>query len=221
MVSLTCGQRCLQIILVIFNTVVLLCGITLLAIGLVACVSLSKYSKTDATVYGFAVSLVLLGVITFFLGMIGCCAACKESLCKLILYAMLLLIVILCELAAGIGALVMKDKVKEKFTLGVKDAVKNYYKNPDLKSVIDKIQNELGCCGAVSEKEYNNEIPPSCFRDNIIYKMGCVEAIDAYVKKYMAIIVICSFVFALLQILSFVFTTCLCNAVRRSKAEQY
>ncbi|KAH8848984.1 CD63 antigen [Schistosoma japonicum] len=221
MVALTCGQRCLQIILVIFNTVVLLCGTTLLVVGLVACVSLSKYSKTDVTVRGFAVSLVILGVITFFLGMIGCCAACKESLCKLILYAMLLLIVILCEVAAGIGALVMKDEVREKFTIGVKDAVKNYYNNPDLKSVIDKIQDELECCGAESEKEYNKEIPLSCFKDNIIHKMGCVEAIDVYVKKYMAIIVICTFVFALLQILSFVFTICLCNAIRRSKAEQY
>ncbi|CAH8448765.1 unnamed protein product [Heterobilharzia americana] len=170
MPALSCGQRCLQIMLIVFNIVVFICGIALVAVGLVACISLNRYSKDiDATVYGFAVFLIVLGVVIFFLGIIGCCGACNESVYKLTLYSLLLFVIIVSEFASSVGALVLKEKVKEKLTIAVKDAVQDYNKNPDLKSVVDEIQEAIGCCGADSPSDYDTP-PQSCYDNGELFK---------------------------------------------------
>nr|CAH8822080.1 unnamed protein product [Trichobilharzia regenti] len=171
MSTLTCGQRCLQIVLIIANILVFICGMALVTIGIISCLSIIQYSKdVDVAIYGLAVFITTLGVIIFFIGIIGCCGACNESVYKLTFYATVLFIIILCEIAGGIGALVLKDKVKEKFRKAIEDAVREYGNNPDLSVLVDSIQSGVGCCGANSPNDYK-EPPPSCFSGNRRYEM--------------------------------------------------
>ncbi|CAH8823962.1 unnamed protein product [Trichobilharzia szidati] len=189
----------------------------LVTIGIISCLSVNQYSRdVDVAIYGLAVFITVLGVVVFFLGIIGCCGACNESVYKLTLYATLLFIIILCEFAGGIGALVLKDKVKEKFKKAIEDAVRQYGRNPDLSALVDSIQTGVGCCGANSPNDYQEQ-PPSCFKDGRRYETGCVSALGELFRKYMILIVIFSFAFAGLQIVCFMFTVCLCNAIRHSK----
>jgi hypothetical protein len=55
--------------------------------------------------------LIAMGAFVFLVGFLGCCGAIKESKCMLGLYIFFLVLVMAGELAAGIIAIIYKDKV--------------------------------------------------------------------------------------------------------------
>ncbi|CAH8491330.1 unnamed protein product [Schistosoma bovis] len=166
MASLSCGYKCLQIFLVVFNVLVCTCGIVAVVIGSLSQVAINKYSTgVDSNIKCLVIFVIALGcflVVFGFLGFFG--LVTKNTFC-LILYTSLLSTVVLIEIAGGVVAVVLRKDVKAQFQSLIKSSVSEYSKNPDLKKLLDKIQTEFHCCGSESPKDYistKQTIPDSC-----------------------------------------------------------
>ncbi|KAF5402771.1 hypothetical protein PHET_03886 [Paragonimus heterotremus] len=80
MVKLSCGYKCLQCMLIVFNAIIIGCGIALIVVGSIAEVNLKKYSGTDdAYLHGFVIFVIAFGCFLTVLGIFGFCGACKKS----------------------------------------------------------------------------------------------------------------------------------------------
>ncbi|CAH8823704.1 unnamed protein product [Trichobilharzia szidati] len=220
MASLSCGYKCLQIFLVIFNILVFACGIALIVIGSLAQVAINKYSAgLDANLKGLVIFIIVLGCVVFLLGFLGFCGACTKNVCCLTMYAIMLSVIVAAEIGAGIAAVVLKDDVKKHFTATVRSSVAVYSSNPELQKLIDKIQSEFKCCGSESSNDYNatgQTVPDSCTdpATKVPYTDGCSNKVISFFEKYLVAVVVAAFVFALLQLLCIVFAICVIRAIK-------
>ncbi|CAH8291179.1 unnamed protein product [Schistosoma intercalatum] len=225
MASLSCGYKCLQILLVIFNILVFACGIALIVIGSLSQVAINNYSSgIDSSIKGLVIFVIVLGCFLFLLGFLGFCGACTKNTCCLILYAILLSIMVAAEIAAGITAAVLRDEVKSQFLSLVKSSVNEYSKNPDFKDFLDKIQQEFQCCGSESSGDYTSSgqtVPDSCkdTKTKAIYSDGCSYKVISFFEKYIVAVLVAAFVFAILQLLCIVFAICVIRAIKSGDSD--
>ncbi|CAH8485229.1 unnamed protein product [Schistosoma intercalatum] len=220
MASLSCGYKCLQIFLVVFNVLVCTCGIVAVVIGSLSQVAINKYSTgVDSNIKCLVIFVIALGcflVVFGFLGFFG--LVTKNTFC-LILYTSLLSTVVLIEIAGGVVAAVLRKDVKAQFQSLIKSSVSEYSKNPDLKKLLDKIQTEFHCCGSESPKDYistKQTIPDSCKNPEtkIIYLDGCSCKVIDFYEKYIIAVLVAVFVFAILQLSCIVFAICVIRAIK-------
>ncbi|TPP60354.1 Tetraspanin [Fasciola gigantica] len=231
MVSLSCGYKCLQAILVMMNIVVAICGIALIVVGSVAEVNFKRYgTQDDVYLRAFIIFIIAFGCFITLVGIFGFCGACKKSVVCLTLYIIFLLILILAGLAAGIAGFVLKNKVKEYVTKSMTEAF-DKYKDPPYQKIIDTIQKDVGflqstnllqfqlkCCGANGTWTGPGSTPTSCQgSDGRFYTDGCVKNAQEFLKKNILIVAGCVFGFALIQILGIVFAACVCQAIKRGE----
>ncbi|CAH8468850.1 unnamed protein product [Schistosoma turkestanicum] len=225
MASLSCGYKCLQTILVIFNILVLACGIALVVIGGLAQYSIDHYSADiGSNSRALVIFVLVLGCFLFLLGVLGFCGACTKNTCCLILYAILLSVMVAAEIAAGIAAAVLKDEVKTQFLSLAKNAVKEYSKNPKTKEFLDKIQQEFQCCGSESANDYISSaqsIPASCTNPStsLPYSEGCANKLVAFFEKYIIAVIVAAFVFAIIQMMCIVSTICVIQAIKSGDSD--
>ncbi|KAA0185178.1 Tetraspanin [Fasciolopsis buskii] len=192
MVSLSCGYKCLQVILVIMNVVVTLCGIALIVVGSLSLANFSKYGTSDGDyLKAFAIFIVAFGCFITLVGIFGFCGACKKSVYCLTL-------------------------VKEYFAKGIEQAFAKY-DDPMYKKFVDTIQKDLKCCGINGTWTGSGTIPASCQGPSGPYTDGCVKNVQQFFKKNILIVAVCVFVFALIQILGIVFAVCVCQAIKRGE----
>ncbi|KER24219.1 hypothetical protein T265_08065 [Opisthorchis viverrini] len=228
MVSLSCGYKCLQCMLVVFNVVVICCGIALIVVGSIAQVQLKTYlTSEDAQLMAFVIFIIAFGCFLTVVGSFGFCGACKKNVCCLTMYIIFLVIFILGGVAAGIAGFVLKDHVRcELFCILVKEYVDKVltqtyktYNEEVSKKLIDLIQKDLGCCGPDGTWPPGlGQVPDSC-RDSsgLQYTQGCSAALDKFIEKNILAVALCVFLFALLQILALVFAVCVCKAIQRGE----
>ncbi|CAH8564709.1 unnamed protein product [Heterobilharzia americana] len=189
MASLSCGYKCLQIFLVIFNILVFACGIALIVIGSLAQVAINKYSAgIDTNVKGLVIFIIILGCVVFLLGFLGFCGACTKNVCCLTMYAIFLSVIVAAEIGAGIAAVVLKEDVKQHFAAVVKSSISEYSNNPELKKLLDKIQSEFKCCGSQSSADYTTtgQMAPSSCKDpktGVTYTEGCSDKVMPSLKN--------------------------------------
>ncbi|KAK4474079.1 hypothetical protein MN116_002647 [Schistosoma mekongi] len=225
MASLSCGYKCLQCLLIIFNILVFACGIALIVIGSMSQVAINNYSTgIDSNIKGLVIFIIILGCFLFLLGFLGFCGACTKNTCCLTMYAILLSVMVAAEIGAGIAAVVLKEDVKTHFLSLVKSSVSEYSKNPDIKKLLDKIQTEFKCCGSESSADYTSSgqaVPSSCKESNngLTYSEGCSYKVISFFEKYLIAVVVAAFVFAILQILCIVFAACVIRAIKSGDSD--
>ncbi|CAH8452093.1 unnamed protein product [Heterobilharzia americana] len=169
--GLSCGYKCLQLLLVIFNCGVFVCGIGLIAAGAVALNSVVNHWKDiEPPLQYLIITIIVLGCILFILGALGMFGACTKNVCLLTTYCVLLGLLIIGQIGAGIAAIIYKPKVKEHITDALKSIVSRYYSNEHFKKVLDEVQTKLKCCGAESPDDYRSNVPDSCKSSGQTYK---------------------------------------------------
>nr|CAX72805.1 CD63 antigen [Schistosoma japonicum] len=225
MPTLSCGYKCLQFLLITFNILVFACGIALIVIGSLSQVAVNNYSTgIDSNIKGLVIFIIILGCFLFLLGFLGFCGACTKNTCCLTIYAILLSVMVAAEIGVGIAAAVLKEDVKTSFVSVVRNSVSEYSKNPDIQNLSDKIQTEFKCCGSESSIDYTStgqSVPSSCTDSDtgLAYQEGCSNKIIAFFEKYLIAVVVAAFAFAILQILSIVFTVCIIRAIKSGDTE--
>ncbi|CAH8491349.1 unnamed protein product [Schistosoma bovis] len=88
MASLSCGYKCLQIFLVVFNVLVCTCGIVAVVIGSLSQVAINKYSTgVDSNIKCLVIFVIALGcflVVFGFLGFFG--LVTKNTFCLILFH---------------------------------------------------------------------------------------------------------------------------------------
>ncbi|GAA50200.1 cd63 antigen-like [Clonorchis sinensis] len=86
MASLSCGYKCLQCMLLIFNVVVILCGIGLMIAGGIAEYNVATYlSKDVIELHAFVIFIIAFGFLLTVTGILGFAGTCVRNACFLTL----------------------------------------------------------------------------------------------------------------------------------------
>jgi len=94
--------RYLKVPLIVFNVILWILGIILIALGGVAVNALKQISALETV--SIPAGLIVLGVFLIILTVVGCVVAYKEKLVGLIFYTVLILILLICLIGVGGGA---------------------------------------------------------------------------------------------------------------------
>ncbi|XP_078586603.1 tetraspanin-8-like [Branchiostoma floridae x Branchiostoma japonicum] len=181
-----CCASIIKTCLFIFNFIFWVAGAVLLGVGIwlrvdpgVAQVVSGELNMT--WFYNACYVLIAAGVITMIVGFLGCCGAIKESKCMLMTFAILLGLLFVIELAAGILAIVYKDKVGEYARQSFTDALAGETiesKNDDFQSAVRGIQSKFTCCGLTATNNWALPCLESTCVCNIITQTGCKAVIS-------------------------------------------
>ncbi|XP_022339766.2 tetraspanin-33-like [Crassostrea virginica] len=158
-------------VLFFFNLLCWLFGGVIIGIGIWAYLEKQKYySKEIESVYDvifdMAIVFFVLGVIIFILGYAGCIGALRENIFLLKFYYFAMLAIFLILLVFAVLAFVFRDKFRQKLTSLLQDnLVITYQDDPDKQSTIDWMQEELGCCGVNTYRDWNKNQYYNCSND--------------------------------------------------------
>nr|KAG5687963.1 hypothetical protein BaRGS_023087 [Batillaria attramentaria] len=134
---------------------------------------------------------IAFGCVIVFVAFIGCCGAVRESQCMLGTFFISLFIVFAILLGIGIWAFVERNDVDahtielQRLTNNmVRNAVRNYYADPESEKFMDSVQRRFRCCGADNAggdyvRGSTQEPPASC--DMAYQRRSCIPVYFRYV----------------------------------------
>ncbi|XP_068454076.1 CD63 antigen [Clinocottus analis] len=229
------GMKFVKFLLFFFNFIFWLCGLALIVVGILVQVGIHKtLLMKDVSASAAPVVIIALGVVIFFIAFFGCCGAWKENYCMVTTFAILLLLIILVEIAAVIVGYVFRNKLSNIVQDSLTDMIAGYANGTDeFKSTVDKLQEDLKCCGANSSSDWRafgidgNSVPdsccvtlaPDCGKGTMtdaakVHQKGCHDALEAFLKKNILWVIVAALIIAGLQILGIVFSCLLMRGIR-------
>lgn len=169
--------------MIFFNFLIFLCGVTLLAVGIWVSVDGSSFLKIFGSLSSSAMQfvnvgyfLIAAGAVLFALGFLGCYGAHTENKCALMMFFFILLIIFIAEVAAAVVALVYTSMAEHLLTLLVVPTIKkDYGSQKDFTQVWNTTMEGLKCCGFNNYTDFedspylkeNHVFPPYCCFDNV------------------------------------------------------
>ncbi|XP_063056107.1 tetraspanin-1 [Engraulis encrasicolus] len=168
-----------KVMMILFNMLIFLAGVTLLAVGIWVSVDGSSFLKvlgpfsTNAMQFvnvGFF--CIAIGAVLVLLGFMGCYGAQKESRCLLLLFFAVILIIFIAEVAAGVVALAYSSFAEGILKAWATTALKEQYgKDPVVTKIWNTTMTELKCCGFTNYTDFSDSYyfsqnsqsyPPTC-----------------------------------------------------------
>ncbi|XP_054458804.1 tetraspanin-1 [Anoplopoma fimbria] len=168
-----------KLMMVLFNLLIFLCGLTLLAMGIWVSVDggsflrlLGPFSGQGMQFVNVGFFCIVIGAVLLLLGFLGCCGARKESKCLLLTFFSIILIIFIAEVAAGVVALAYSSFAEGILKAWATPALqKDYGRDPVVTKIWNTTMTEVECCGFTNytdflgskfEKENGGSLPPSC-----------------------------------------------------------
>ncbi|XP_061883918.1 tetraspanin-1 [Entelurus aequoreus] len=161
--------------MVFFNLLIILGGLTLLAMGIWASVDegtylqlLDPFSSRGLQQVNVGFFCIALGAFLLVLGLLGCCGAGKESKCLLLTFFSIILVLFIAELAAAVVALTYSSFAEEILRAWATPALqKDYGSDPVLSNMLNDTMSELKCCGFTNYTDFvgshfAGNLPPTC-----------------------------------------------------------
>lgn len=171
----------IKTMMIIFNFLIFLCGVALLAVGIWVSVDGSSFLKIFGPLSSHAMQfvnvgyfLIAAGAVLFALGFLGCYGAHTENKCALMMFFFILLIIFIAEIAAAVVALVYTTMAEHFLTLVVVPTIKkDYGSQKDFTQVWNTTMEGLKCCGFNNYTDFedspylkeNYVFPPYCCFD--------------------------------------------------------
>ncbi|XP_046517998.1 tetraspanin-1 [Equus quagga] len=145
----------IRTMMIIFNTIIFLCGAALLAVGIWVSVDGPSFLKVFGPLSSSAMQfvnvgyfLIAAGAVLFALGFLGCYGAHAENKCALMTFFLVLLIIFIAEIAAAVVALVYTTLAEQFLTLLIVPTIKKEYgSQKDFTQVWNSTMEGLKCCG--------------------------------------------------------------------------
>jgi len=230
-----CGNKCVKYSVFLFNFLVFVIGIAVLALSLSIRFSneVQKYFQNLLIKGGSTISLehmyiplyvlAAIGSLLILTGFLGCCGAWCENTCLLAIFFSIILILFVAELACGIALFVNKDKIRDEVFKGVGEAFKTYSTDNEVKDSIDSMQQQMKCCGCtnatVDYTKLGNNIPPSCHENNDpskhIFDKGCCQKVWDEGMSQIGVVAGIAIGILVIELLAMIFSCILCQAFRR------
>lgn len=173
----------IKTMMILFNFLIFLCGVALLAVGIWVSVDGPSFLKTFGPLSSSAMQfvnvgyfLIAAGAVLFALGFLGCYGAHTENKCALLMFFFILLLIFIAEVAAAVVALVYTSMAEHFLTLLVVDTIKkDYGSQKDFTQVWNSTMEGLKCCGFNNYTDFedspyltkNNVFPPYCCSDDV------------------------------------------------------
>nr|VZH99990.1 unnamed protein product [Spirometra erinaceieuropaei] len=203
--------NCLRVLTIIFNFVVFLCGILLVAF---ASYVLHQFNTVfyglKAQEYGVVIGLLVLGLLIFFLGFLGCCGAWKESICMLTTFATIIGILLVVQVIVAIVGFVYKDEIP-KIAKEYLDRALEEAKSQGGSPIMQEIERTFHCCGVSGPLDYGAKLPESCGTSSV----GCAQLAEDYIRGHSTTLFIVAIVVALLQLAAVIVACCLQSNIRK------
>nr|XP_057923477.1 tetraspanin-8-like [Doryrhamphus excisus] len=218
-------NKCIKYLLFFFNLLFWLSGCIILGVSIYLKVSKNGNVITDESLPGVDL-LIAVGVIIMVLGFLGCCGAIKENRCLLILFFASLLLIFILLLAAGILGAVGESKVKD----WVKERLQKFLplssQPENVRMDLEKLQEELKCCGLVNGASDWDVVPASCrcatpgpdCDASGVYSTSCSSQIVRLLEKNMEVVIGIAFAIAILLIAGMVFSMILYCQIGKENA---
>nr|KAF6380765.1 tetraspanin 1 [Myotis myotis] len=145
----------IKTMMILFNFLIFLCGVALLAVGIWVSVDGPSFLKIFGPLSSSAMQfvnvgyfLIAAGAVLFALGFLGCYGAHTENKCALMMFFFILLIIFIAEVAAAVVALVYTSVAEHYLTLlAVQTIKKDYGSQKDFTQVWNSTMEGLKCCG--------------------------------------------------------------------------
>lgn len=177
----------MQISLLLANAVVLLFGLSVVAVGTWAMTTENEYllianRPVDPELTRLPLSMIVAGVfvaVLALLGMVGGVFVKTMSGRTLLgVYSFVLCLLIVSEVGAGAAAISFQSRIEDTFEKSANVSILNYGTNENISKVWDTFQQDHHCCGSASYKSYrmvfyNNTLPESCCNFTRIDKTQC------------------------------------------------
>ncbi|XP_072105776.1 CD63 antigen isoform X1 [Mobula birostris] len=222
------GMKCIKYLMFIFNFLFWISGIALIVVGIVVQTKLNgTLHITSVAASGAPIVIIIVGVIINFVAFFGCCGAWNENYCMITTFAVLLVLIFLVEIAAAIAGYVFKDQIRDAFEKSFNNTMEQY--NQTTSNDVDNWQTQFHCCGSVDYRDWfpqlNDTVPDSCckreFRgcgrntsDSNIYRRGCVQLINDWLKNNIVIVAGVALGIALFQLLGIIFACVLMKGIK-------
>ncbi|KAK6178466.1 hypothetical protein SNE40_013254 [Patella caerulea] len=163
-----------------FNFIFWMAGAGMVGIGIWAFVEKNKFYHQEIqsiydVMFDLSVVFLVLGVIIFILGFSGCIGALRENTYLLKFFYIVMILIFVAEITLGVIAFVFRDKAKQTITdMFQENFIPRYEDDPDAKSFIDWIQENIHCCGVTSNgyKDWNQNMYFNCTTSNLS-KLSC------------------------------------------------
>ncbi|XP_048746665.1 tetraspanin-7-like [Ostrea edulis] len=240
--STTAAVGCMKTLLMIFNFIFWVTGISILALGIWTKVDLYKYMELSTIYYKDSPwILIAVGALIVIVGSFGCCCTAKGNVVLLYMYGLFLVLVFAVELGAGAAGFFYKGKLEQGFKEGLENALKQYGNG---NQAMDELQTQLHCCGSKSyvdwfstpweeTKNGSRAVPRSCCKTDVCNNMdvkdanvtdinttGCYTKVVDFMQSNMAVIAGVAFGISFFQLLGALLACCLAKRVNKSKYEQ-
>ncbi|XP_076015515.1 tetraspanin-1 isoform X2 [Genypterus blacodes] len=172
-----------KVMMAVFNFLIFLGGLTLLAMGIWVTVDGSSFLQLLGPFSSQAMQFVhvgffciAIGAILILLGLLGWCASYKDNKCLLLLFFSIIMIIFIAEVAAAVVALSYSAFAEGILRAWARPALHSQYgSDPVVTKIWNTTMMELNCCGFTNytdfvgseyEKQSGGQLPASCCHSN-------------------------------------------------------
>ncbi|GIY64074.1 tetraspanin-11 [Caerostris darwini] len=137
------------------NCVILVCGISVFAVGVWTFADKSFMERllgTDLYVSSTAI-LIATGVIVTIISFLGCFGAIKEIKCMLLTFFIILFMIFIIMLVGGILGYVFRNEVEKQMETEMITSVPLYKNETAVTDAWDAVQEYFKCCGIVVDSD--------------------------------------------------------------------
>ncbi|KAK7098752.1 CD151 antigen-like [Littorina saxatilis] len=240
-----CSLPFLRSLMVVFNVIFWMTGLTFLAVGIWALISRHDYiSLLGNNTYSATTFLFLsVGIIIILVGFLGCLGALHEIRCCLVTFAFLLLVIFVMEAISGVLAYMYESAIREELARNLNQTMmEGYGFVPAITKAVNSMQRDFHCCGADGKDGFqdwrysqwtamdttDNIVPDSCCispsdgcgvsgHPSNIYLTGCWESLELFLKSHLIIIGGIGLGFCCLQIFGIIFACCMARKIKEAK----
>jgi len=225
-----CAASTVKCLVVFFNMLACLAGISLIvsgSVGLTIGKKLLEERLTHVSGVGgldvlkhlnsILIGIIVLGSIIFVMGFLGCAGGLLESPCLLGLFLFPMILLILIQLGVGIAAFVLKDRAEKDLSdLIVKTVNATVHADEKelakIKTIWIKLMEDFQCCGLDGTNQSIHRMNLTCnvTVPNPSDKDGCQNKVVAKLDGYIIIAGVIVLLFILFELTSVIFVCCLC-----------
>ncbi|KAK7477565.1 hypothetical protein BaRGS_00031170 [Batillaria attramentaria] len=229
-----CSVPFLRSLMVVFNVIFWLTGLTFLAVGIWALASKHDYiNLLGNNTYSVTTFLFLsVGVIVIL--------RCVRSGAVSLHFAFLLLVIFVMEAISGVLAYMYESAIREELTRNLNRTITEEYNfTPSITKAVDSMQEDFHCCGArgygdwqysrwLTTEETDQKVPDSCCITpskgcgtnshlSNINDMGCWDELETFLRSHLIIIGGVGLGFCCLQIFGIIFACCMARKIKEKE----